>query len=508
MENYIMKQIELQYDKEKITPLKNNLDISQFKDTLNEMNTDKYEYIDNLISNSTIKEIQSFFIDKKLTCEELVTYYLKRIEKYDINKLNSLLELNPDVIKLSREKDSTLMKGKLYGIPVILKDNIGTSGKMHTTAGAYVLKGSILDSDAFIVSKLKEEGAIILGKANLSEWANFMTYDSSNGYSTLGGQTHNPYGKFDVSGSSSGSCVSIACNFAPISLGTETNGSIIDPANQNSVVGIKPSLGLVSRDQIIPITTAQDTAGVIGKNVEDVALVLEVIAGYDSKDSETKEAESYKEHYTKFLEETSLRNTKIAIIEAFEPRDEEKEILQRIEKELEVMGAEVFKIYLDENTGSDIDFSFMKSSFRHDLNEYLKLANVKGITTINDIVEFNKKDLQNIAVFGQDILEMSSQEKTSIEDLKKIIDNNKKTTQETIDKILQKYDVIVSLGSVLCCLYAVAGYPAINVPAGYKSTGEPIGVTFVASRFEESKIIKIASTYEKNTNHRKAPNLK
>lgn len=507
MEDYIIKQIELQYDKEKITHLKNKLDVDQFRDTLNLMTNDKYEYIDNLINNSTIKEIQDFFIDKKLTCEELVTYYLKRIEKYDINKLNSLLELNPDVIKLAKEKDCEIIKGKLHGIPVILKDNIGTCGKMHTTAGAYALKDSILDNDAYIVSRLKEEGAIILGKANLSEWANFMTYDSSNGYSTLGGQTHNPYGKYDVGGSSSGSCVSVASNFAPVSLGSETCGSLIYPANQNSVVSIKPSVGLISRDSIIPITTAQDTAGVIAKNVEDVALVLEVIAGYDPKDSETKEGESYKENYTNFLGGTSLKNTKIAVIEAFEPRDEEKEILQRIEKELEVMGAEVFRIYLDENTGDDIDFSFMKPSFRHDLNNYLKVANVNSITTINDIVEFNKNDLQNRAAFGQDILEMSSQEKTCFEDLKKIIDNNKRITCEIIDIILQKSDIILSLGSALCCLYAVAGYPAINVPAGYKSTGEPIGVTFVASRFQESKLVKIASVYEKNTKHRKIPNL-
>lgn len=508
MEDYIMRQIVLQYDKEKITPLKNKLNIEQFKDNLKQMTNETYTYIDNLISNATIKDIQSFFSTKKVTCEELVTYYLKRIEKYDLDKLNSLIELNPDVIKLAKEKDCEIMKGKLYGIPVILKDNIGTCGKLHTTAGAYALKDSILDSDAFIVSKLKEEGAIILGKSNLSEWANFMTYDSSNGYSALGGQTHNPYGKYDVGGSSSGSCVSVASNFAPVSIGTETCGSLIYPASQNSVVSIKPSVGLISRYGIIPITEAQDTAGVIAKNVEDVALVLEVIAGYDPKDSESKEAESYRESYTNFLRETSLTNIKIAIIEAFEPRDEEKEILQRIQKELEATGDEVFRIYLDKNTGDDIDFSFMKPSFRHDLNNYLKLADVNGITTINDIVEFNKKDLSNRAAFGQDILEMACKDETSFEDVKKIINKNKKVTGDIIDNILEKCDVIASLSTDLCCLYAVAGYPAINVPAGYKSTGEPIGVTFVSSKFEESNLIKIASVYEKNTKHRKAPNLK
>lgn len=508
MQLFIKEQIKLQFHEEKITDLKNKLNIDEFKSDVEQMGNATYESIDRLINNATIKDIQNFYVTKKLTCEELVIYYLKRIEKYDINNLNSLIELNPDIIKLAKEKDCEDLKGKLYGIPVILKDNIGTFGKMHTTAGAYALKDSILDADSFIVSKLKEEGALILGKANLSEWANFMAYDSSNGYSALGGQTHNPYGRYDVGGSSSGSCVSVASNFAQVAIGSETSGSIIYPASQNSVVGIKPSLGLVSRDRIIPITEAQDTAGVIGRTVEDVALVLEVISGYDSKDSETKDAESYKENYTNFLGKTSLKDTKIAVLESSMPREEENEILQRVEKELEKMGAEIIKTSFDSSLGDDIDYSFMRPSFRYDLNKYLKIANVKDINTINDIVEFNKDDLGNRAPFGQELLENSATADILLEDLNKIIDKNRKLTSNAIDKILEDAHVIISLSNETSGVYATAGYPAINVPAGYKTTGEPIGVTFVASKFEESKVIKIASVYEKNTCHRKSPNLK
>ncbi|SFJ06983.1 amidase [Terrisporobacter glycolicus] len=508
MEKNIETQITYQYDDEKITKLKNEINMEPFRNELEKMDNAKFEKIEKLVANANIKDIQEMYDTKKLTCEELVTYYLKRIEKYDINKLNSIIELNPDAIKIAREKDSGDKTGKLYGIPITLKGNIGTGDKMHTTAGAYALKDSILDKDSFVAQKLREEGAIILGKTNLSEWANYMSDNSSNGYSALGGQTHNAYGKYDVGGSSSGSASSVASGFSVASIGTETAGSMVYPSSQNSVVGIKPSIGVVSRDRIIPIVEAQDTAGIVARNVEDSALILESISGYDKNDIETKEGEKYKENYSKNIEENSINGVKVAVIKPSSPRKEENEILDRVTKELENMGAVVTKTAFSDKV-NDIDMSkALEVGFKYDINKYLKIAKVQGINNLNDIVEFNKKDLDNRAPYGQELLEKSLEDKTTIEEYEKLINNNREKAGKEIDDVLKNADVIVSLSNQISQVYAPAGYPALTVPAGYKSTGEPIGVTFVGSKFQEGKLIKIANVYEDNTKHRKEPNLK
>lgn len=508
MEKNIETQITYQYDDEKITKLKNEINMEPFGNELEKMDNAKFEKIEKLVANANIKDIQEMYDTKKLTCEELVTYYLKRIEKYDINKLNSIIELNPDAIKIAREKDSGDKTGKLYGIPITLKGNIGTGDKMHTTAGAYALKDSILDKDSFVAQKLREEGAIILGKTNLSEWANYMSDNSSNGYSALGGQTHNAYGKYDVGGSSSGSASSVASGFSVASIGTETAGSMVYPSSQNSVVGIKPSIGVVSRDRIIPIVEAQDTAGIVARNVEDSALILESISGYDKNDIETKEGEKYKENYSKNIEENSINGVKVAVIKPSSPRKEENEILDRVTKELENMGAVVTKTAFSKEV-TDIDMSkALEVGFKYDINKYLKIAKVQGINNLNDIVEFNKKDLDNRAPYGQELLEKSLEDKTTIEEYEKLINNNREKAGKEIDDVLKNADVIVSLSNQISQVYAPAGYPALTVPAGYKSTGEPIGVTFVGSKFQEGKLIKIANVYEDNTKHRKEPNLK
>ncbi|MEG1004153.1 MAG: amidase family protein [Clostridium sp.] len=495
VEKNISDQVKIQYDDEKKTNVKNKIDIEQFRDELNKMNDSKFEKIDKLVVNSTIEGIQNMYDTNRLSCEELVTYYLKKIEKYDIDKLNSIIELNPDAIKIAKEKDKGDKKGKLYGIPITLKANIGTADKLHTTAGAYALKDSILDEDSFIVKRLREEGAIILGKANLSEFANYMTSKSSNGYSALGGQTHNPYGKYDVGGSSSGSAASVAAGFSVASIGTETAGSMVYPSSQNSVVGLKPSIGLVSRDRIIPIIEAQDTAGVVARNVKDTALILDVISAYDKNDIVTEEVKKHKEDYTKYIEKDSIKGLKVAIVRPLVARDEEDEILNRIGKEFEGMGAKVTNTAFSKESNSIEMGKALEVGFKYDINKYLKVAKVNGINNLNDIIEFNKKDLENRAPFGQDLLEKSLEDKTSIEDYKKLIDKNKEAGSKEIDGILKDADVIVSLSNQAASLYAPAGYPALTVPTGYKSTGEPIGVTFVASKFQDGKLIEIANIY-------------
>lgn len=508
IENSINKQVKMQYDEKKVTKSKNGININQFKAELDQMSDLKFKNIGKLISNANIKDIQSLYDSKKVTCEELVIYYLKRIEKYDINKLNSIIELNPDVIKIAREKDKGTRSGKLYGIPITLKANIGTSDKMHTTAGSYALKDSILDEDSFIVKKLRSEGAVILGKTNLSEFANYMTTKSSNGYSALGGQTQNPYGKFDVGGSSSGSASSVASGFSVASIGTETAGSIIYPSSQNSVVGIKPSIGLVSRDRIVPIAESQDTAGVISKNVDDAALILSSIYGYDTNDKDTIASKNLDENYSNYLTEKSIKGIKVAILKPFADRSNESYILEKIEKEFKGMGTQTQMVSFSDEVNNIKMSEALEAGFKFDIAKYLKIAKVNGINSLKDIVDINKEDLENRAPYGQDLLEKSLANKMTSEEYKNLVESNKNIASKEIDSILKNADVIVSLSNQAATAYAPAGYPAITVPAGYKISGEPIGITFVGSKFEEGKLLKIANVYENNTKYRKDPNLK
>ncbi|OXX83350.1 hypothetical protein AVM15_11485, partial [Paraclostridium benzoelyticum] len=429
-------------------------------------------------------------------------------EKYDINKLNSIIELNPDVIKIAREKDKGTRSGKLYGIPITLKANIGTSDKMHTTAGSYALKDSILDEDSFIVKKLREEGAIILGKTNLSEFANYMSTKSSSGYSALGGQTQNPYGKFDVGGSSSGSASSVASGFSVASIGTETAGSIIYPSSQNSVVGIKPSIGLVSRDRIVPIAESQDTAGVISKNVDDAALILSSIYGYDTNDKDTIASKNLDEDYIRYLNEKSIKGMKIAILKPLAVRSSDLVFFDSIQKDLKNMGAKTHIVSFSDEINNVKMSESLESGFKFDMDKYLKIAKINGVSSLKDIVNINKDDLENRAPYGQDLLEKSLANKMSLDEYKNLVASNKNIASKEIDSILKNADVIVSLSNQAATAYAPAGYPALTVPAGYKSNGEPIGITFVGSKFEEGKLLKIANVYEDNTKYRKDPNLK
>ncbi|WP_281440643.1 amidase family protein [Paraclostridium bifermentans] len=379
---------------------------------------------------------------------------------------------------------------------------------MHTTAGSYALRDSILDEDSFVVKKLREEGAIIPGKTNLSEFANYMTTKSSNGYSALGGQTQNPYGKFDVGGSSSGSASSVASGFSVASIGTETAGSIVYPSSQNSVVGIKPSIGLVSRNRIIPIAESQDTAGVISKHVEDSALILNSIYGYDLNDPVTIKSKNLNEDYTHYLNNNSLKGIKVAMLKPISTRNEELKIFERTEKELKDMGAQVKIVSFSDNINKVKMNEALEAGFKFDIDKYLKIAKVDGVNSLQDIIDINKQYLENRAPYGQDLLEKSLENKTTPEEYKNIIESNKKIASKEIDTILKSSDVIVSLSNQAATAYAPAGYPALTVPAGYKSNGEPVGITFVGSMFEEGKLFNIANIYEDDTQYRKNPSLK
>lgn len=517
-EKQIESQIEKQYTKEVKTSSKKDLKFESFTNSMERLNEERYKQLEKILLNSDINEIQEGYKNRAYTVEEVTAFYLKRIEKYDKNKLNTIIELNPDAIEIAKELDKRLinyrMEGKLFGIPVLLKDNIGTGDKMGNTAGAKALENSKCDKDSFVAKKLRDSNAVILGKANLSEWANFMSVDSANGYSSLGGQTHNPYGKFDVGGSSSGSAASIAASLATIAVGTETAGSMIYPASQNSVVGIKPSLGLVSRDRIIPIAEAQDTAGAIGKSVKDAVVLFDVLVGYDSNDVETENARSYENiDYTNFLVKDGLKGMKIGVVVNEKVinnyRKEDKEILSKSIEILKSLGAEVKEVKMDDE-GFKVNYiNVLLNGYKNDVKKYLETIGSKDIRSIEDVIRYNKEDMKNRAPYGQGLIEKAQDNKSTEEEMKKEIENNRKVTGDSIDKALKDsdVDVLLSLSNYISGVYAPAGYPALSIPAGYRSTGEPLGITLVSTKFGEEKLIKAAYSYEQGTKNRKEPKL-
>ncbi|WP_339315886.1 amidase family protein [Paenibacillus sp. FSL R10-2734] len=511
MDKNVSEQVKNQYDLEKTTSAKQTLNLAQFRHELDGMSEDKYKQLEQMVSDASIPEIQAMYKSKKLSVEDLVVYYLKRIEKYDVNKLNAVMELNPDAIRIAKELDAHPTTGKMYGIPVLIKGNIGTGDQMHTTAGAYALKDSKLDKDSFVVKQLRQESALILGKTNLSEFANYLTSTPVSGYSALGGQTHSPYGKFDVGGSSSGSAVAAAAGFSTVTIGTETAGSIIYPSSQNSVVGIKPSLGLVSRDRIIPITEVFDTPGVITKHVSDAALTLGVISGSDAQDAATGEADQHKKDYAVSAKGGDLKGKKLVFLDLTLGRTGEEQFFQAAEQEMKDLGAETVHAKLKFKDFKKLDSSaILDAGFKFDLEKYLKIAKVSGITSVADIVRINNEDLANRAAWGQDMLEASAKNTMSYDDFTKKAKSHVELASAMLDKILKDNgaDAIVSISNDTSGLYAGAGYPAITVPAGYKSTGEPLGLTIVGTKFSEDQLIHIASAYEQATKHRKDPSLK
>ncbi|MEZ4518138.1 MAG: amidase family protein [Chloroflexota bacterium] len=293
-------------------------DFSPFADVLAAYTPEEAAATETLVSGKTIPELQTLMDSGELTSVGLVTYYLDRIRRYDVDKLNAVLELNPDVLTIARTMDDERaagnVRGSMHGIPVLLKDNIATGDQLHTAAGAAALLDWNPSRDAFLVSQLRDAGAVILGKANLSEWANYMDPCMPNGFSTNGGQTRNPYGPFDTFGSSSGSAVAAAADLVTVSVGTETQGSIIAPAGINSVVGLKPTKGLISTDYVIPLLPFQDTPGPIGRTVTDVAVLLSAMTGVDENDFMTSStADLAGVDFTQFLNAAALAGVRVGL---------------------------------------------------------------------------------------------------------------------------------------------------------------------------------------------------
>jgi amidase len=472
----------------------------------------------------------------ELTSVDLVVYYLERIQRYDVDKLNSVLELNPDVLEIAQaldeERAAGTMRGNMHGIPVLLKDNIATGDQLHTAAGAAAMLDWDPDRDAFLVSQLREAGAVILGKANLSEWANYMDPCMPNGFSTNGGQTQNPYGPYETYGSSSGSAVAVAADLTAVSVGTETQGSIIAPAGINSVVGLKPTKGLISTDYVIPLLPFQDVPGPLGRTLTDVAVLLSAMTGKDDNDFTTgATTELAGVDFTQYLNAESAAEVSVGLpvwneeaLQTFfadnDITDEEQqtqltelftgddERTNALKDTLTNAGVTVVEIPSSEImflAGADIQ-SLLQYGYKAAINEFLAgLGDAAPAASLEAIIAFNNEDLANRAPYGQGYLEGSQNTTITDEEFASLQQQENGRARNALDIIFENYEIDVLIADTQ--LYATAGYPALTVPAAYGDDGTPQAVVFVGRFLSEPQLLAAGYAYEQATQARVAPDL-
>ena len=483
----------------------------------------------------SITQMQQDYRQGKYTITDVVEEYLERIAAIDQKgpQLNSIIKINPDALKIAEELDKEMaagnIRGPMHGIPVILKDNIDTHDKMPTTAGSLALKNSFPQKDSWLAKKLKEAGAIIIAKSNMSEWANFRADFSSSGWSGVGGQTKNPYVlDRNPCGSSSGSGVAVSANLCALAFGTETNGSIVCPANNNGIVGLKPTVGLISRSGIIPISFTQDTPGPMGRNVEDVAICLGLLVGIDPADSKTLGSEGfYQTDYTPFLIPDGLRGKRIGLLtNVMGYHHKVDTLIQQSVAFLESQGAEVIEIEFPGNRSyGQASFQVMLYEFKDGLNKYFaSLGNDVPVKNLNDLIEFNKSDSIELRYFDQKLIDMA-QEKGDLEsaEYKEALTTMLKATREQgIDQLMNEHElnaIMAPTGSPAwktdlvngdnfmggsSSYAAIAGYPNITVPMGFIDE-LPVGVSFFGKAWSEPVLLEIAYGFEQGTKHRRAP---
>ncbi len=469
---------------------------------------------------ASIGQLQALMSSKRISSLDLVRHYQDRISSLDKNALNSVLEVNPDASRIAQKLDDErakgISRGVLHGIPVLLKDNINTADKLHTSAGSLALRDSRAAEDAALVSKLREAGAIILGKTNMTEWANFISTNMPNGYSSRGGQVLNPYRKtLNTGGSSSGSGVAVAADLCAVAVGTETSGSILSPANNNSVVGIKPTVGLISRRGIIPIAASQDTAGPMARTVEDAAILLGAMTGFDALDPATKGARSLKD-YTVFLEKDGLRGMRLGIPRDYfwqHVKDDQKPILKEALEALQDGGAVLIDPAEIESAQAvfDLGYTVLLYEFKRDLNKYLRSLEPGMPRSLLELIRYNETHHKNMLRYGQTLL-LAAQSTSGVNsDIYKFTrgEDLRLSQQKGIDATLKKH----KLDALVMPMYwgaqigAKAGYPSVCLPAGYSSDGNPIGITFMGTAWSEPTLIRAAYAFEQLTKARRAPKL-
>lgn len=484
---------------------------SPFESQLRNFSENDYETLKPLILEQDIPTLQKHITDGKLNYEKLTKFYLYRIRKFDRENdlsLNSVISINPNVIEQAKQADKTRFidaPHPIFGMPILLKDNINASG-MPTTAGAVALKDNITE-DAFIVQQLKKQGAIILGKANLSEWAYFFCGDCPSGYSAIGGQTLNPYGRrvFDTGGSSSGSGVAMAANFAVAAVGSETSGSILSPSSANSIVGLKPTIGLVSRSGIVPISSTLDTAGPMTKNVIDNAIVLDAMFGEDLSDSKSIYALWLNGFYYEDLPQSKSLDGKT--FGAFKRLLTDSLYVTAIE-DLKALGATIVEVEEGERQLPNF-INLLNLDMRKDLPLYLNTyANPSlEIHSVSDVIDFNKTDSLDIMPYGQKLFLGIVADEGDENSLKRIKDSLNYIGKSFFDQPQKanKLDGFLSINNYHAGLAAVAEYPAITVPMGYEANGKPKGLTFIGKRLSEKQLLEYAFAYEQATKKRRTP---
>ncbi|KAL7610078.1 hypothetical protein Lser_V15G11361 [Lactuca serriola] len=482
------------------------------------------------IREATIPEIQTAFKQNKLTSKDLVEFYIHEIQK--LNPIyRAVIEVNPDALqeaqKADEERKANAPKSRLglHGIPILVKDNIATKDKLNTTAGSYALLKSVVPRDAGVVKKLRESGAIILGKASLSEWAHFRSSNAPSGWNARAKQAVNPYvASVDPCGSSTGSAISVATNMVTVSLGTETDGSILCPSSANSVVGIKPTLGLTSRAGVIPISPRQDTVGPMCRTVTDAVYVLDAIVGYDKNDEvETRKASKYIPHggYLKHLKSGGLKGKRLGIVRAY-PNfgfGNDTETLSEFKKHfitlrqngatlvdnLEVPNYDyIMPMFLGEGIA-------LSAEFKISLNAYLEELVASPVRSLADVIAFNKKfaNVEKLKDYPQDIF-LEAEKTNGIGELEKeALRNLTRASKLGFEKLMKenKLDALVTpyYGSTAL---AIGGYPGISVPAGYDKNGAPYGICFGGLKGSEPTLIEIAYGFEQATKVRKPPLIK
>ncbi len=489
------------------------------------------------LKEATIDILQQKMHSKEYTSHAITQLYLTRINDIDKNgpKLNAVIELNPNALdmanELDKERDAGKIRGPLHGIPVLIKDNINTKDKVATTAGSLAIADNYVTKDAFIINQLREAGAVILGKANLSEWANFRSTRAASAWSSKGGLTKCPYIlDRNPSGSSAGSGVAVAANLCAIAIGTETDGSVVSPASVNGIVGIKPTVGLLSRSGIVPISKTQDTAGPMARTVKDAAILLGVLAGVDPEDSYTLNSKGKIEaDYTKFLDANGLQGKRLGIEKTALTGNPDMEILLNDAIAiLKSKGATIVEIELDKELKDlgPLEFNVLLYEFKDGLNKYLSTANSKT-KSLADVITFNKNNAAKaMPFFKQEILEQA-QAKGDLNS-KEYLDALKKTTgtRQIIDNVLKqnKLDAIIGPTNGFACTIdlvngdydngfgfstppAMAGYPHITVPMGV-AHHLPMGLSFFSTAYQEGEIIKLAYAYEQAAKKRVLPEYK
>lgn len=494
---------------------------------------EKQEHSEFALAEMTVAQMQEQMRKGTLSSHAITKHYLDQIALLDQNgpKINAVIEINPDALAIAdamdEERNTGKLRGPMHGIPVLIKDNIDTKDKMQTTAGSIALAGNIASLDAFVVKKMREAGAVILGKTNMSEWANFRSTRSASGWSSRGGQTRNPY-ILDRSpcGSSSGSGAAVAANLCAVAVGTETNGSIACPAAMNGVVGIKPTVGLVSRSGIIPISATQDTAGPLGRTVADAAMLLSAMVGADTNDP-AKTAVAY-ENFTDFtasLDPNGLNGKRIGIEKDFLKQHEDVDaLLKKALDQMKQKGAVIVEVdYMKTQKVDGAESILLQYEFKDGLNKYLSKSNAK-IKSLEALIAFNNANAAKaMPYFQQELLEISQAKG----DLKS------KEYQDALAKILNVRNALNALfeaeqldalcgpatGPAWCNDLvngdfwtgyggygpaAVSGFPSVTVPMG--AVDElPIGISFLGKAFAEAELIRIAYAYEQASKNRKAP---